>query len=80
MVDATFQKEIDRNLDRIGDHTDRIIDANDLSPNPVRIAKEAEKIISLAKRIMRLATINVPSMPTASRNLTSLRCKGKVVK
>ena len=56
MLDATFQKEIDRNLDRIGDHTDRIIDANDLFPNPERIAKESKKIIFLANRILSLAT------------------------
>ena len=56
MVDNTFKRAIDNQLDRIGDHTDRIIDANDLFPNPERIAKEAEKIIFFAKRIMRLAT------------------------
>ena len=43
MVDNTFKRAIDNQLDRIGDHTDRIIDANDLFPNPERIAKEAEK-------------------------------------
>ena len=54
MLDSTFQQEIDRNLDRIGDACDIIIDCE--SKHPTTIARNAEKIISLAKRIMRLAT------------------------
>ena len=67
MVDSTFKRDIDNQLDRIGDRCDRIIDANDLSPNPVRIAKEAEKIISLAKRIMSLATAEEKENGTDNR-------------
>ena len=56
MVDSTFKRDIDNQLDKIGDRCDRIIDANDLFPNPERIAKESKKIIFLANRILSLAT------------------------
>ena len=34
MVDSTFKRDIDNQLDRIGDRCDRIIDANDLITQP----------------------------------------------
>ena len=67
MVDSTFKRDIDNQLDKIGDRCDRIIDANDLFPNPERIAKESKKIISLAHRILSLATAEEKENGTDNR-------------
>ena len=53
MLDSTFQQEIDRNLDRIGDACDIIIDCE--SKHPTTIARNAKKIIRHAQRIIATA-------------------------